>query len=397
MTFDDPAREALELRIDAYLDGLLSVAEARATERMLADPEVGAVLAEAIALRELLAVAPGDAPPDGLEERIIDALGVGSRAPREADAGEGGGRFGAGRVRRQLDGARRQRGQRRASGRLRRRRRALRARAARPVGPAAPPRRPRRTRGAPAALVVAAHPAAREAAMIVLDILGWILLALAALLALLLVMPLRLRAEGAVDDEGWDGSARIAWAFGFLSLHADVDGMAFRIIGIPIMRRSWDDAARRAAARKAKALSKPPKKKAAKPKPPREPRARRGLRWFLSHRGLLAKVAGRYVRALHLRGGVDGVVGMPDPSQTASVFQVLAALDALLPDGMLDVQVDWVEEVLDLEGRLGAWLWPLEVVVISLALVLDRKTWRALRGTEQPIEVDAAGAARRLS
>ena len=70
-------RAALEQRLDAYLDGLLSHAETRATERMLVDPTVAAALAEAIALRELLqSAAPADATPDGLSERIIVALGI---------------------------------------------------------------------------------------------------------------------------------------------------------------------------------------------------------------------------------------------------------------------------------------------------------------------------------
>lgn len=74
--------EALAERIDAYLDGLLTPAETRATERMLADPAVAALLAEALALREVLA-SGADAPtPPDLAERIIANLGLGDeRAP----------------------------------------------------------------------------------------------------------------------------------------------------------------------------------------------------------------------------------------------------------------------------------------------------------------------------
>lgn len=69
-------RADLDERIDAYLDGLLSPSETRALERMLVDPEVAAALGEALALREILATTPGDAPPAGLADRIIVALGV---------------------------------------------------------------------------------------------------------------------------------------------------------------------------------------------------------------------------------------------------------------------------------------------------------------------------------
>ncbi len=69
-------RAELDERIDAYLDGLLSPSETRALERMLVRPEVAGALAEALALREILASAPGDEPPAGLADRIIAALGV---------------------------------------------------------------------------------------------------------------------------------------------------------------------------------------------------------------------------------------------------------------------------------------------------------------------------------
>ncbi|TNF30258.1 MAG: hypothetical protein EP329_14015 [Deltaproteobacteria bacterium] len=66
----------LEERVDAYLDGLMTRAEARQLEAELTEPAVGRVLAEAIALRELLAEAGPDLPPEGLMERIEASLGV---------------------------------------------------------------------------------------------------------------------------------------------------------------------------------------------------------------------------------------------------------------------------------------------------------------------------------
>lgn len=70
------ARDALEQRLDDYLEGALDAAETRAVERLLADPEVSALLAEALAFRELLGNFPNDAVPVGLEARVFDALGV---------------------------------------------------------------------------------------------------------------------------------------------------------------------------------------------------------------------------------------------------------------------------------------------------------------------------------
>lgn len=102
----ESADEALALRIDAYLDGLLSPADTRATERMLAEPEVAARLAEALALREVLGSAADAPTPAGLADRIIGALGLaeGGRAEvaravgGDADAEGGDERAGVGEV-----------------------------------------------------------------------------------------------------------------------------------------------------------------------------------------------------------------------------------------------------------------------------------------------------------
>jgi len=105
MTISTMVRAALEERLDAYLDGLLSPSETRETERMLVRPEVAEVLAEAIAFREVLATAPPLEAPDGLDDRIIKELGLEpqvsprrqrrvtrlGRAPVPADASAGRG------------------------------------------------------------------------------------------------------------------------------------------------------------------------------------------------------------------------------------------------------------------------------------------------------------------
>jgi anti-sigma factor RsiW len=76
MAMTDKEREALDIRLDAYLDGLLGSAETRETERMLTDPEVSAALVEALALRDILATSEDEAPPEELSERIIEAVGL---------------------------------------------------------------------------------------------------------------------------------------------------------------------------------------------------------------------------------------------------------------------------------------------------------------------------------
>ncbi len=80
----EAVRMALDEQIDAYLDGVMSTAEARALERRFAEVAVADALAEAIAFRDLLTSEIGDDAPAGLADRIIDALGFGEEPAREA-------------------------------------------------------------------------------------------------------------------------------------------------------------------------------------------------------------------------------------------------------------------------------------------------------------------------
>ena len=66
----------LETKIEKYLDGVLSSREALEFEKELLNPEVTQAFREAIMLRELLQSAPPDQAPEGLAERIAEALQV---------------------------------------------------------------------------------------------------------------------------------------------------------------------------------------------------------------------------------------------------------------------------------------------------------------------------------
>lgn len=75
------SHDTLDAQIEDYLDGMLTAAETRALEARLVEPEVHALLSEALALRSLLTELPADAVPEGLTERIEAALGVAEVAP----------------------------------------------------------------------------------------------------------------------------------------------------------------------------------------------------------------------------------------------------------------------------------------------------------------------------
>lgn len=216
--------------------------------------------------------------------------------------------------------------------------------------------------------------------MIVLDILTWVGLVLLVLLALVLLMPIRYRAEGVASDEELSWALRFGWAFGVLSLRFGPEGTTIRLVGLPIRRKQTrdepaeDDA--KAAARRARRSE---KRREKKERARQRPKRRRGIAWFVANRRLLLAVLRRYLRALHLRGEIRGVVGLSDPDETASLQRFLVAADHVLPAGVMQIEVDWVEEVVDLRGRAGGWVWPLQVVAITLALFVNRSAWRALR------------------
>lgn len=206
---------------------------------------------------------------------------------------------------------------------------------------------------------------------VVVDVLLVLLGVVACVVALALLVPVSYRAVVALgEDDGISWYARVAWGFGFLSFTADGDGTALRWCGLVVRRRPWGSSEQRGERKRAR----PRKEK----RPRRTRRARRRLRWLWSQRRTLAAIVGRYLRALHLRGRVEGIVGLPDPEQTAVVHQALVIAERVLPEGTLAIEVDWVDERVELEGRLSGWVWPLQVVGITLVVLIAPQTRRAI-------------------
>lgn len=230
--------------------------------------------------------------------------------------------------------------------------------------------------------------------MILVDILVWLLIALGILLGLLLIVPVQLRLAGEVDDEeGAWWHARFAWGFVLFAFEAGPEGGVVRLLGL----RVWsgplgsDEDPEKKAAKDAKREEKRAKKKAKKrDKRDKKGQGERGLVWFLFRWRLLFWIFGRFVRAFHIHGRVQGVIGLPDPDQTAQVHRVLVAADAILPEGFVDVDVDWVDEIIALRGQMGAWVCPIQVLWIGATLLLSGETRRALRAPRRQPAASAA-------
>lgn len=212
-----------------------------------------------------------------------------------------------------------------------------------------------------------------------MDVIASILLTLltvvGVLVAVVLVAPIALRVDGAVDGEALDGrlAVRARWALGVLGLdYALGRGATFRVLGVPVARvgPGGDREAKREKKRR---------KQARRERRRRRPKKSRGAGWAWRHRRLLQRALLRLLGTLHLRGHVHGVVGLPEPDETAWLDVALRQLRARTPPGLIDVDVDYTDAVLDLEGRVSSWLIPAHPLLVALGLLLSRDGWRAWR------------------
>ncbi len=189
---------------------------------------------------------------------------------------------------------------------------------------------------------------------------------------LLLLTPLDCRARGAVAEGAAAFDARIRWAFGVLSVsYRGGEGAFLRLFGVKIKRlRRADPEAKRERLAEALAAAKRSRRK-----------ARRGPLWALRHRRVLWRTLLKALRTLHLRGQLRGVLGLSDPAHTAGAAVILDQLAAHLPDGVVDVDIDWSDEVIDLRTRLSGWVVPLHALLVVVGLFIHPKTRRALRAS----------------
>ncbi|PKN59478.1 MAG: hypothetical protein CVU56_00155 [Deltaproteobacteria bacterium HGW-Deltaproteobacteria-14] len=212
---------------------------------------------------------------------------------------------------------------------------------------------------------------------VVADILLALLTVVGALALLVLLMPLSVRARGAADGLDLVFEVRGSWGFGFISVRwRAFEAATLHILGIRVARlRRATPEAREAKRQKARERAEARARKGKLPKKKKN----RGLFWSVRHRRTLWRAALRMVRTLHLEGRVAGVVGMPDPDETAWLGLALGELEARLPPGVLDVAVDYTDEVLAVGGHLRSRIWPAEVLVVLATVRFGGEMRRALR------------------
>lgn len=198
-----------------------------------------------------------------------------------------------------------------------------------------------------------------------MTVLPW-LLSIAALLALLLAIPLELWL--AVESEGgarprW--RARFSWLFGVIRLEVPSGRARPPPSGV-------GDATR-------------------EPAEPEEPERRRApvrhrlrqARRLIESPGLVRRARrflARFLRALAPRDlSVDLRVGLEDPAATGRLWAFLGPVAAILHSRWPDAHIvpAFAEESLDLRGRVRLAIVPLELVAVTLAFALSPVVVRA--------------------
>ena len=199
-----------------------------------------------------------------------------------------------------------------------------------------------------------------------------ILLAPVALALVVIALPFRARARGAVDDGELSGAIGIDWAFGLLGVELWRGGHALRLAGLRVVRLRG--------ARRGRGRDSRPARKKARDVEPRKARksAVTRLRAVTASSGRLLGMAARLAGTLHLRLRGRGRLGADDPTDTAALAGLLNTARAL-PGVELEVEVDWLDEVLELTAEGLARVWIPEVLVVAGLLFLGRENRAAVR------------------
>jgi hypothetical protein len=200
---------------------------------------------------------------------------------------------------------------------------------------------------------------------ILLAILLCLLGIVGVVLLLVVLMPIGVRAVGAVEPWTAAGLVDVRWAWGFVGVRVTQDKVThLRFLGLRIARIEGDDE---------KKKEKKARKKARKKEKPKKER-KRGIRWAWSNQALVF----RLLRALHFRGWIRGTVGLGDPADTAQLANLARLAPLRLPG--FDTRLHWnyVDEALALEGAVQVRIWPAELVWILLATLARGGSRRAL-------------------
>ncbi|MDX9721563.1 MAG: hypothetical protein RBU37_12510 [Myxococcota bacterium] len=194
---------------------------------------------------------------------------------------------------------------------------------------------------------------------LVLTVLLWLLAVLGVLLAVLLLLPFRLRADGGVHEGQFFGDARLQWAWGLVGLRYEQGALAVRVLGVRVGRVRVASSKRR----------KPSKKNKAK---------RMNLREWLKKGPNYLPWIRRLAKALKLELAIDAELGLDDPSHTALLQQLLQPLSLLGPWLRLRLRLDYLDEKIEIAANLRARVWIIQVSMLLMGMLVNTQARRLL-------------------
>ena len=219
--------------------------------------------------------------------------------------------------------------------------------------------------------------------MTVLYVLGATSGLLAAMLVTLLALPISVCARGLVEGDRLWGELSATWAWGATRATWAPGRREITLLGRPLSSSALSKAASRwIRHRKSKATG---GEAGGKPKSRTGPHRSKSQPWSirlaqLGHLlGTVRILVVRLVSALHLRLTVEGRAGLDDPADTAVAYTLVRNAARGLPARVeFLLEPDYVESRLDVRSRLSATVWPGELLLCLLLLLLRADVRRAL-------------------
>lgn len=193
-------------------------------------------------------------------------------------------------------------------------------------------------------------------------VLLWIAVGLASLLALPVLLPTHVQADGGVEDLSLSGQVRVRWAWGLVTVVLSQERrVTLHLLGL----RIWTFG---------------PGHTERKPKPKKDtPKAQGRLQWLLRYRQTGLQLLKRLVRTLRLQLWLKGELGLGDPAATAVLHQLLEELNRLSVGVRVEVAPDWLDERVALDAALRARIWPAHIGLVLLAALTNRETRQMIR------------------
>ena len=204
------------------------------------------------------------------------------------------------------------------------------------------------------------------AVAVILTILTWIALIIGGLALVLLIAPVRIDIDGAIDDsEGLGYELAFDWALGLLSVKKSA-GNPWRLsaAGIRVMRFpaiKWK--------------KKQKEKKRGKKKKP----AGRLANLARNHFQAATRILDVMARAAFLRGRLVGRIGLPDPADTVKIDLLSRMLSLQSRRLDLSLTCEYVEQIIRIDASVRATLVLGYLGLAAGLLMLERQTRMMLR------------------